>query len=286
MRASYNARLSNVRRLVPSSGALAVVLSLSGCHAARSSDPVILALGDQVVHRSEFDRHLTAVAARGGTPLAPEVQQALLEPFLEERVLVLEARAQGLCKEGATSEQEQEAAQRLLQTKALAGLEVSAADIEQYYLQNEARLGRPETVTVRQIVVPTSNEARDIQRKLQKDPKQFEALAQTRSRAPEASKGGLMGTFARGELPSELENAVFGLAPGVPSAVVASPLGHHVLRVDARQEARSATLEESREEIKQLLLQRKTESRIQEFVRGLLARSKVNHEAVTQPKAS
>jgi parvulin-like peptidyl-prolyl isomerase len=261
-------------------------LALAGCHEARSADPVILTLDDQVVRKSEFDRHLAAVAARGGAPLAPEVQKALLEPFLEERVLVLEARAEGLCAPGASPEQEQEAAQRVLQTKALAGLQVSPAEIEQYYAQNQARLGRPETVTVRQIVVPTSNEARDIQRRLQKDPKQFEALAQTRSRAPEASKGGLMGTFARGQLPVELENAVFGLAPGVPSEVVVSPLGHHVLRVDARQEARVPTLEESREEIKKLLLQEKTESRVQEFVRSLLARAKVNHEAVTQPKAS
>jgi hypothetical protein len=222
---------------------------------AASSDPVILALGDQVVRKSEFDRHLAAVAARGGGPLAPEVQTALLEPFLEERVARAGGSGKGLCAPGLLPPTGTGAAQKVLQTKALAGLQVSPAEIEQYYGQNQARLSRPETVTVRQIVVPTSNEARDIQRRLQKDPKQFEALAQTRSRAPEASKGGLMGTFARGQLPVELENAVFGLAPGVPSEIVVSPLGHHVLRVDARQEARVPTLEESREEIRKLLLQ-------------------------------
>jgi parvulin-like peptidyl-prolyl isomerase len=247
---------------------------------------VILSLGDHVVRKSEFDAHLAAVAARGGAPLAPEVRQALLEPFLEERVLVLQARAEGLCGEGATPAQEQEATQRVLQTKALADLQVTPQEIAAYYENNAQSLGRPETVTVRQIIVPTSNQARDLRRRLQKDPKQFEALAQTQSRAPEASQGGLMGTFARGQLPAELEKAVFELAPGVPSEVVVSPLGHHVLRVDARQAAHQPTLEESREEIRKLLLQRKTESRVQEFVRSLLARAKVNHEAVTQPKVS
>jgi hypothetical protein len=264
----------------------ALAPALLACHETRSSDPVILSLGDQVVRKSEFDSHLAAVASRGGTPLAPEVQKALLEPFLEERVLVLQARADGLCAEGATPAQEQEAAQRVLQTKALVDLQVTPQEIAAYYAENAAGLGRPETVTVRQIIVPTSNQARDLRRRLLKDPKQFEALAQTQSRAPEASQGGLMGTFARGQLPAELEKAVFDLAPGAPSEVVVSPLGHHVLRVDARQEARLPTLEESREEIRKILLQRKTESRVQEFVRSLLARAKVNHEAVTQQKVS
>lgn len=265
---------------------LALAPALLACHEARSSDPVILSLGDQVVRKSEFETHLAAVEARGGAPLAPEVRQALLEPFLEERVLVLQARADGFCAEGATPAQEQEAAQRVLQTKALADLEVTPQEIAAYYQQNSERLGKPETVTVRQIIVPTSNQARDLRRRLLKDPKQFEALAQTQSRALEASQGGLMGTFARGQLPAELEKAVFHLAPGVPSEVVKSPLGHHVLRVDARQEARLPSLEESREEIRKLLLQKKTESRVQEFVRSLLARAKVNHEAVTHQKVS
>jgi hypothetical protein len=265
---------------------LALAAAVLACPEARSTDPVILSLGDQTVRKSEFEAHLAQVSARGGTPLAPEVRQALLDPFLEERVLVLEARAEGLCRVGATPAQEQEAVQHVLQTKALADLQVTPQEIASYYAENAAKLGKPETVTVRQIVVPTSNQARDLRRRLLKDPKQFEPLAQTQSRAPEASQGGLMGTFARGQLPAELEKAVFDLAPGMPSEVVVSPLGHHVLRVDARQEARQPTLEESREEIRKLLLQRKTESRIQEFVRGLLARAKVNHEAVTQENAS
>ena len=56
-------------------------------------------------------------------------------------------------------------------------------------------------MTLRQILVPTETEARDVRRRLQKDPKSFEALARARSKAPEAAAGGLMGTFSRGQLP-------------------------------------------------------------------------------------
>jgi parvulin-like peptidyl-prolyl isomerase len=134
-------------------------------------------------------------------------------------------------------------------------------------------------VTVRQILVPTSNEARDVRRRLRRDGKSFAVLAQTMSRAPEASAGGLMGTFARGQLPRELEAAAFGLAAGQTSDVVHTPLGYHVLRVEARQPARQTPLGEARAAIRARLLESKSDRKVREYVAGLMARAKVNHEA-------
>jgi peptidyl-prolyl cis-trans isomerase C len=135
-------------------------------------------------------------------------------------------------------------------------------------------------VVVRQIVVPTSNEARDIRRRLQREPKSFEALARTQSRGPEAASGGLMGAFARGELPRDLEPAAFALEPGATSEIVVTPLGHHVLRVDERRPARPATLEECRARAEPSLKRRKADRAVREYVASLMARAKVNHEAV------
>src|SRR2546425_11864404 len=59
--------------------------------------------------RSDFDRHLAEVEARGGVPLSPEVRRGLLDAFLEERALVIEARGRGLLGEGAGREDEQKA---------------------------------------------------------------------------------------------------------------------------------------------------------------------------------
>jgi parvulin-like peptidyl-prolyl isomerase len=278
---TYNGFLSR-SCVLAARGGLLLAWALFGCHPAKSADPVILTLDDQIVRRSEFESHLQAVGARTGSALTPEVRAALLEPYLEERVVVLLARARGLVAEGATPEREREAVQRLLQESAATDAPVTAEEVAAYYETHREELGRPEMVTVRQIVVPTSNEARDIRRRLQKDPKQFEALAQTRSRAPEASAGGLMGTFARGQLPSELEKAVFDLPPGQASEIVQSPLGHHVLRLDARQEARLPSREEAQEEVRRRLVLQKSETRVREFVRGLLARAQVNHEAAKQ----
>ena len=251
------------------------------------ADPVILALGDQVVRRSDFDRHVAALEAKGGEPLPPDVRHALVAPFLEERALVLEARARGLLPVASTPEQEQGAVQRMLGEALVGRVEASEQEIAAYFRDHQDDLREPERVWLRQILVPTENEARDVRRRLQKDPKSFEAMARTLSRSPEASTGGVMGTFARGELPAELERVAFALAPGAGSDVARTSLGWHVLRVDRREPGREPTLAASRERIRADLLRRKSDEASRQFVRALMARAKVNHETAepTAPRS-
>lgn len=240
---------------------------------------MILALGDRTVRRSEFERHLKALEAREGSALAPAVRAALLDPFLEERVLVLEARRRGMVQADATPELEAQAVRRLLAEAALARVAVSDEELAAYFREHGEKSRVPETVTLRQILVPSEAEARDVRRRVVSDPRSFDLLARSRSRAPEASTGGVMGTFARGQLPPELEAVAFALAPARTSDVIATGLGYHVLRVDAHAAPRERTLDECRAEIRALLLREKSDLAVRTFVSGLLARAKVNHEA-------
>ena len=155
--------------------------------------------------------------------------------------------------------------------------------VADYYRQHASEFKRPETVTLRQILVTTPNEARDVQRRLLKQPKNFETLARTSSRGPEAPEGGLMGTFARGQLPPELETAAFGLPVGGMSEIVETTLGYHVLRVEAREAAHQESLEEAQGRIRALLSRQKSDQRIRQFVSELLAQAKVNHAAADRP---
>jgi peptidyl-prolyl cis-trans isomerase D len=88
-----------------------------------------------------------------------------------------------------------------------------------------------------------------------------------------------MGSFARGQLPPELDKAAFALSAGQISEPVPTAFGFHVLRLDAKQPSREPALEESRDEIRSRLRREKVDGKIQQFVAGLMARAKVNHEA-------
>jgi len=257
--------------------AVGLQLGLASCEPSRPPDPVILALGEQVLRRSDFERHMKAIEARGDE-VTPAVREALLERFLEEKVLVLEARDRGLLAPGGSPEEEALAVRKLLESS-VRPTSVAEEEIAAYYQEHLDRFRVEESLTLRQILVPTENEARDVRRRLQKDPRSFEALARTASRAPEAGAGGLMGSFPRGQLPPEIESAAFSLSPGVISDVVQSPFGYHIFRVDARDGARQRSFDECREEVRGILLRERSENSVRQFVQGLMARAKVNHEA-------
>jgi parvulin-like peptidyl-prolyl isomerase len=240
----------------------------------------VLALGTDVVHRSEFERHVAALEKSGGSPIQPAVRRALLQPFLEERVLVLEARRRGLLAAGASSEDERRGVQRLLASEAMRGIEVTEGEVERYFQAHPDEFRQPEAVTLRQIVVPTRNEARDVRRRVLKDKTSFDVIARSSSRSPEASTGGMMGVFARGQLPRELEEAAFALQAGETSDVVQTPLGFHVLRVEAREPERQLPIEECRARIRERLFRDKSDQSVRAFVQGLLAQAKVDHAAI------
>src|SRR5512134_1656441 len=154
--------------------ALAMALfGLAACRPAGPPDPVILALGEQVLRRSDFERHLKAIEARGDE-LTPTVRDALLERFLEEKVLVLEAKERGLLAPGGSDEEETLAVRRLL-ASTVRPASVSEEDVAGYYQDHLESFRLEESVSLRQILVPTENEARDVRRRLHKDPRSFEA---------------------------------------------------------------------------------------------------------------
>jgi peptidyl-prolyl cis-trans isomerase C len=268
-----------MRARPPRVGLLAAICLAAACQAR---DPAILTLDGETVHRSDFDRYVGTVQARSGStePLEPAVRRGLLDAFLEERALVIEARHRGLLPRNATPADEAAAVAKLI-TTAVPMPEVTDAEVEAWHAAHPEELAVPERVTLRQVLVPTLNEARDVRRRLAKarDPRTFDSIARARSKGPEAAVGGFMGTFERGQLPPELEAAAFALPEGGTSQPIETPLGYHVLRVESRQAARQIPFEEARERILGQLAREKRAAAERAFVADVMARAKVNHEA-------
>jgi nitrogen fixation protein NifM len=148
---------------------------------------------------------------------------------------------------------------------------VSTTEVEIFYLQHAARFSRPETRTLRHILITTNetlpgNERAAAQEKISairarlvKDRSRFAEQAMKHSECPTAMNGGLLGTLPRGKLYPELEAVAFAMAVGELSAVVESPLGFHLLLCDAIAPPRTVPLEEARPGV----LRHLTESRRQ-----------------------
>jgi len=138
---------------------------------------------------------------------------------------------------------------------------VSDTDVEIFYFMHKERFVRPETRTLRHILVTINDtlpgsersaalaKIETVRARLVKDPKRFAEQALKHSECPTAMNGGLLGTLPRGQLYAELEPVAFALAVGQLSDVVESPIGFHVLRCDAIVPQRLAALDDVRTRI-------------------------------------
>jgi peptidyl-prolyl cis-trans isomerase C len=118
----------------------------------------------------------------------------------------------------------------------------TATEIQQYYDQHKDIFRRRERVYLRQIVLDDLTKAQQIKDELKK--KDFATIAKKVSVAPEAKNGGLVGWVEKGSV--DVFDKAFSLPVGGVSQVLESSYGFHIFKVERKTGAGSATLEEAR----------------------------------------
>jgi len=154
---------------------------------------------------------------------------------------------------------------------------VSPEEIRRYYdahLDDYAVLDR---VKVRDIlfaleagadeeaVARTRAKAEEV-RRMALDGHDFAALARQFSEGAGADKGGELGTFSRGEMAPELEEAVFALKRGEVSQPIRTADGLHLLRADEHITAGHRPLDDVRDAIRESLYNEALEERFQNWL--------------------
>jgi len=170
--------------------------------------------------------------------------------------------------------------ERLVALEVNSRIIVALSEVRRYYQENAQEFEKPEQVRVRQIVVATDQEARKMLELLQAGT-DFSTLARENSTAPEAERGGDLGYFAMGEMPSEF-NVVFGLPLGGISGIVKSPYGFHIFKLETKRDAGRVSLDEVSRDIAEKLRRTKEDQRYKQWLTELRSRTKfeVNYQAL------
>ena len=154
---------------------------------------------------------------------------------------------------------------------------VTDEDAQRYYDKHKNEFGTRTAVTVRDIFFPFRQEMTrpDVLRlmdqakaiKQMADAGQsFEALARRYSQGPGAEQGGLIGTFRKGEMAPQLDQAAFMLEVGDVSPPIVTPTGIHVIKVDNAQIGGHVEFEQVKVPIKQALQAQAENARVREWI--------------------
>ena len=151
-------------------------------------------------------------------------------------------------------------------------VDVSSKEIEDYYNTYKEQLKEPEERRIREIVVLTEQEAKDILIQLLQG-QDFAALAKERSKSASGKDGGDLGFLPAGKKFGQFDTVAFSntLEAGAVSNIFKGPEGYYILKLEAKRGGKQKSLTELWDDIKRGLLFLKQQQIIEDLV-GKLSR--------------
>jgi parvulin-like peptidyl-prolyl isomerase len=176
--------------------------------------------------------------------------------------------------------------EELIRREVYDNITVSDEKMRSFYEENPQYFEQSDQVTARHIILTTQGitdedelsskrtELEEIRREIINGA-DFGEVARERSEGPSAPDGGELGTFARGQMVPEFEEAAFALEPGEISEVVETQFGYHIIQVTDKVAARTETFEEARENIRTFLMEQEQNVAVQHYLTDLRQDSEI-----------
>lgn len=245
--------------------------------------------------------------------ILPQIREHAIEQLIVKALLSTEAEAKGvqaseeaiaagvarvtaslpdditlqeaLTRQGMTQEQletmigEDLAIEQLLQASLPEASAPAEADVSAFYEANKDKMGKPETAHARHILLSKeSDNAETAAKELQKTLAaggDFAAAAEEHSTCPSGKQGGDLGSFERGRMVPEFEQAAFTQDIDAIGEVVETQFGYHIIQVLDRSDAAEPTLDDVREQIVTQLQGQQREQSFNGYVEELRERATI-----------
>lgn len=262
---------------------------LAGAASGTSSGEGALArLGNLQVTPQELQPLLDALPAEARARLR-EDRPALdtwIRGRLAQKAVLEQAAALGWAQRPEVERQTRAAIEQIVLRDYLESVSQVPADypgepeLQQAYEAGKANWMTPPLYRVRQIflAVPqpqaadtVRKQAQELARRAQAAPGEFAALARQYSQDPgSAERGGDTGLQPLQQLLPQVREALARLKVGAVAEPIQSPAGFHIVKLDELQPARSATLDELRDRLREALRAQRQEQIAKAYLDGML----------------
>ncbi|MBO7293440.1 MAG: peptidylprolyl isomerase [Clostridia bacterium] len=228
------------------------------------NEKILAKVGTLTVTEADLAAMMQALGPRAEQYNTPEGRRMLLEELVSQKLFLLDAQKNLLEAERAFQEQLKRMKEQLLTEyairKTVERADVKEEEVRTFYDENLDKFSQGETVNASHILVETEEEATAVAAEIAAGSLTFEEAAAKHSSCPSKEAGGNLGEFGRGQMVPEFEEAAFALDVGVVSAPVKTQFGYHLIRVNAKNEAKPVSYNEARESIYRKLVSDKREA--------------------------
>lgn len=258
------------------------------------SEETIVLLNGEAVTRWEWNKFLERTGRDSDRP--GRVKPVLFKEFLVQKLLLQGALRKGITveeeeitahleswapEEAQKNEEARQGVRELLTSQkyarsAVPHAEVTLQQVLDYYEEHADEFISEDQLLVLEILVEKRGQAEELLRQLKgADSRRFRELARRHSVGVTAHRGGELGYFKRGDLPTEFERIVFDLEGAEISNVFASPRGFHVFMVEERIERHAQKFYEVRDQIFEKLVAEQERKALEDFVNQILKNASI-----------
>lgn len=226
------------------------------------SEKVLAKVAGREITEAEFQTYLQGVPREQQAYVSnPQYRDQYLEQLISLHMFAQLGEDEGL-EESEEFQKVLESARRdilaqLAMRNILKDVTVSDDELKVYYEANQKQFEKGATVGAKHILVDTEEACKEILEMIRKNEKTFEEAAQEFSTCPSKAKGGDLGEFGRGQMVKEFEDAAFDAQIGQVVGPVKTQFGHHLIKVEKKNEAQTTSFEEVKGQIYQQLLGQK-----------------------------
>lgn len=154
---------------------------------------------------------------------------------------------------------------------------ISDEEIVSYFEENKEKFNQEEQVSASHILVESEELAKEIREKLVAGEDIAELAKEYSTDEGTKNNGGNLGFFGRGEMVESFDKAAFTLNIGEISEPIKSNYGYHVIIVNEKKEAKLANLEDSKDDIKEMLLEAQIPEAFNEWYEQKITEYKVTN---------
>lgn len=193
-----------------------------------------------------------------------EGKKQLLDDLVNQELFYMEAREQELHNDESFKAEMKKIEENMLKQYAinnvLTSITLTEDEKQAFFEANKDKFSKPETASAKHILVDAEETAKDLLNKINTGEITFEDAASQHSSCPSKESGGSLGSFPRGQMVPEFEEAVFSMEKDEVRGPVQTQFGYHLIKLDDIEQGGESEYEEVKNEIeKTLMYQKQTE---------------------------